>query len=99
MNAPGSRTGPETGRRRATHDASAAATDVAGPVAGPGTTESAHVDVCIRLESPSPPTGEAGVSGDGDTHPFVGWLDLLRVLSDVFQEHDRLRRDEWGGGG
>lgn len=54
---------------------------------------SAQIDVRIRLDSPSPPTGEVTVRGEGDPQPFVGWLDLLRVLSQLFDEHDRSIRD------
>ncbi len=46
------------------------------------------VDVRIRLDSQSPPVGEAGVLGEGDTQRFAGWLDLLRVLAELFAEGD-----------
>lgn len=46
------------------------------------------MDVRTRLDSPSPPIGEAGVPGQGVARPFVGWLDLLRVLADLFDQHD-----------
>lgn len=41
------------------------------------------VEVALRFESTDPPSGEASVAGD--QRPFVGWLDLMRVLSELVE--------------
>jgi len=41
------------------------------------------VEVALRFETTDPPTGEARVGDDG--RAFVGWLELLRVLSELLE--------------
>lgn len=40
------------------------------------------MDIRISIENRQPPTGTIGLAG-ASTHPFAGWLQLLRVLSDL----------------
>ena len=52
------------------------------------------MDVLIRLEREEPPAGtvlrlrdeEQPASETGEAQPFVGWLGLLRALSEVMRE-------------
>jgi hypothetical protein len=41
------------------------------------------VEVALRFETTDPPSGEASV--DDERHPFVGWLELMRVLSELVE--------------
>ncbi len=42
------------------------------------------VMIQIRLETQQPPTGTVMADDDGQPVSFVGWLGLLRVLSELF---------------
>ncbi len=42
------------------------------------------VMIQIRLETQQPPTGTVMAGDDGEPVSFVGWLGLLRVLSELF---------------
>lgn len=44
------------------------------------------MNVHIILDDPAPPSGEATIAGHGPARHFVGWLDLLRVLAELFGE-------------
>lgn len=55
--------------------------------------------VHIWLDADDPPIGRlAFVSGDGEPAtvqiPFVGWLDLLRVMSELLAERAESRPDD-----
>jgi len=41
------------------------------------------VEVALRFETSDPPSGEATVADE--RRPFVGWLELLRVLSELVE--------------
>ncbi len=50
-----------------------------------GRDETVSVVIRIRLETEEPPTGTVSLEGpEAPTFPFVGWLGLLRVLSQLF---------------
>jgi hypothetical protein len=41
------------------------------------------LEVALRFETSDPPSGEATAADE--RRPFVGWLDLLRVLSELVE--------------
>ena len=56
-------------------------------VSGSGCHDRAVV-ITIRLDAVDPPTGRACLTGQPEV-PFVGWLELLRVLSELLATSDR----------
>ncbi len=55
--------------------------DVDGDAPG----ETVSVVIRIQLETEEPPTGTVSLEGrEAPAFPFVGWLGLLRVLSQLF---------------
>lgn len=42
------------------------------------------VEITIRFAELAPPIGEAGASG-GERRPFVGWLGLLALLTELLE--------------
>lgn len=43
------------------------------------------VDLALRIEGATPPRGQV-VGPDGVSHPFVGWLALIRLLDAEAEE-------------
>jgi hypothetical protein len=48
---------------------------------------SAGLEIRISIETKQPLTGSA-VTGGNDPVPFVGWLELLRVIADLAETAD-----------
>jgi hypothetical protein len=42
------------------------------------------VDIRICVTVRQPPSGEVSTDG-GEAHPFAGWLQLLKILSDILK--------------